>query len=83
MERQRAMSVATKAGMNESQPLDFYSPYGCSKGAADQYVHDYSRMFGLPTVVFRMSCIAGAGNLATKIRDGLRTFFIQHCKTGR
>jgi CDP-paratose 2-epimerase len=47
-------------GVNESQPLDFYSPYGCSKGAADQYVHDYSRMFGLPTVVFRMSCIAGA-----------------------
>jgi CDP-paratose 2-epimerase len=43
----------------ESQPLDFYSPYGCSKGTADQYVHDYSRVFGLPTVVFRMSCIAG------------------------
>jgi CDP-paratose 2-epimerase len=46
-------------GINESQPLDLYSPYGCSKGAADQYVHDYSRMFALPTVVFRMSCIAG------------------------
>src|SRR5438445_7706838 len=46
-------------GVNESQPLDLYSPYGCSKGAADQYVHDYSRMFALPTVVFRMSCIAG------------------------
>jgi CDP-paratose 2-epimerase len=48
------------SGVDESQPLDFYSPYGCSKGAADQYVHDYNRMFGLPTVVFRMSCIAGA-----------------------
>jgi CDP-paratose 2-epimerase len=46
-------------GLNESQPLDLYSPYGCSKGTADQYVHDYSRMFALPTVVFRMSCIAG------------------------
>src|SRR5213075_3538055 len=46
-------------GVSESQPLDFYSPYGCSKGTADQYVHDYARMFGLPTVVFRMSCIAG------------------------
>lgn len=45
--------------VNESQPLDLYSPYGCSKGTADQYVHDYSRMFALPTVVFRMSCIAG------------------------
>ena len=48
-----------KAGTDESQPLDFYSPYGCSKGAADQYVHDYCRIYGLPTVVFRMSCIAG------------------------
>lgn len=47
-------------GTDETQPLDFYSPYGCSKGAADQYVRDYSRMFGIPTVVFRMSCIAGA-----------------------
>ena len=46
-------------GVNELQALDFYSPYGCSKGAADQYVRDYSRMFGIPTVVFRMSCIAG------------------------
>ena len=53
-------SCADKQGTNELQPLDFYSPYGCSKGAADQYVHDYSRMFNLPTVVFRMSCIAGA-----------------------
>ncbi len=44
---------------NESQPLDFHSPSGCSKGAADQYVHDYARIYGLPTVVFRMSCIAG------------------------
>ena len=46
-------------GVPESQPLDFYSPYGCSKGTADQYVHDYSRIFRIPTVVFRMSCIAG------------------------
>jgi CDP-paratose 2-epimerase len=46
-------------GVSEEQPLDLYSPYGCSKGTADQYVHDYSRMFALPTVVFRMSCIAG------------------------
>jgi CDP-paratose 2-epimerase len=45
--------------VSESQPLDFHSPYGCSKGAADQYVRDYARIFDLPTVVFRMSCIAG------------------------
>jgi len=48
------------ACISESQPLDFHSPYGCSKGAADQYVRDYARMFDLPTVVLRMSCIAGA-----------------------
>src|SRR3954453_21346605 len=46
-------------GTSEAQPLDFHSPYGCSKGAADQYVRDYSRIYGIPTVVFRMSCIAG------------------------
>ena len=46
-------------GIPESQPLDFHSPYGCSKGAADQYVRDYARIYGLPTVVFRMSCIYG------------------------
>jgi CDP-paratose 2-epimerase len=46
-------------GVNENEPLDFHSPYGCSKGAADQYVRDYARIYDLPTVVFRMSCIAG------------------------
>ncbi len=52
--------VASRSrGTDETQPLDFHSPYGCSKGAADQYVRDYARIFGLRTVVFRMSCIAG------------------------
>ena len=46
-------------GVSESQLLDFHSPYGCSKGAGDQYVRDYHRIFGLPTVVFRQSCIYG------------------------
>lgn len=46
-------------GIDEQRPLDFHSPYGCSKGAADQYVLDYARSYGLPTVVFRMSCIYG------------------------
>lgn len=46
-------------GIDEDCPLDFHSPYGCSKGSADQYVHDYARIYDLPTVVFRMSCIAG------------------------
>jgi CDP-paratose 2-epimerase len=46
-------------GVPETQPLDFHSPYGCSKGAGDQYVHDYHRIYGLRTVVMRQSCIYG------------------------
>ena len=46
-------------GVDESYPLDFHSPYGYSKGAADQYVRDYARIYDLPTVVFRQSCIYG------------------------
>ncbi len=46
-------------GTSEEWPLDFHSPYGCSKGAADQYVRDYARIYDLPTVVFRQSCIYG------------------------
>lgn len=46
-------------GCTESQPLDFASPYGCSKGAGDQYVRDYARIYALRTVVFRQSCIYG------------------------
>ena len=52
-------AYAKRDSVDEHQPLDFHSPYGCSKGAADQYVREYSRIYGLPTVVFRMSCIAG------------------------
>jgi CDP-paratose 2-epimerase len=46
-------------GVPESTPLDFHSPYGCSKGTADQYVRDYARIYGLKTIVFRQSCIYG------------------------
>lgn len=46
-------------GVDESEPLDCHSPYGCSKGAGDQYVRDYARIYGLKTVVFRQSCIYG------------------------
>ncbi|QMU29210.1 GDP-mannose 4,6-dehydratase [Adhaeribacter radiodurans] len=48
-----------KHGISEARPLDFHSPYGCSKGAADQYVIDYARTYNIPAVVFRMSCIYG------------------------
>lgn len=47
------------AGIAETQQLDFHSPYGCSKGTADQYVRDYARIYGMKTVVFRQSCIYG------------------------
>ncbi len=57
---------ADGCGVSESQPLNFHSPYGCSKGAADQYVHDYARIYGIPTVVFRMSCIAGPRQFGTE-----------------
>ena len=48
-----------RSGIPETFNLDFHSPYGCSKGAADQYVRDYARIFGLRTVVMRQSCIYG------------------------
>jgi len=55
-----------RRGITEAQPLDFHSPYGCSKGGADQYVRDYARIYGLPTVVFRMSCIYGTRQFGTE-----------------
>lgn len=53
-------------GVDETQTLDFRSPYGCSKGAADQYVLDYARVFDLPAAVFRMSCIYGPHQCGTE-----------------
>ncbi|MBV9065545.1 MAG: SDR family NAD(P)-dependent oxidoreductase [Methylobacteriaceae bacterium] len=53
-------------GVDEHRPLDFHTPYGCSKGAADQYVLDYARSFGLLTAVMRMSCIYGPHQMGTE-----------------
>lgn len=53
-------------GFDETIPLDFQSPYGCSKGSADQYMLDYARIFGLKTIVFRHSSIFGGRQFATK-----------------
>src|SRR5712692_2128184 len=50
----------------EAQPIDFHSPYGCSKGAADQYLSDYARCFHMNTVVLRQSCIYGAHQYGTE-----------------
>jgi CDP-paratose 2-epimerase len=60
------MRYTGRQAVAESQPLDFHSPYGCSKGAADQYVRDFGRIYGLPTVVLRMSCIAGPRQFGTE-----------------
>src|SRR5262245_13851663 len=69
-------------GVSESRPLDFHSPYGCSKGAADQYVRDYHRIYGLPTVVFRMSCIYGPRQFGNE-DQGWVAHFIIATQTGR
>jgi CDP-paratose 2-epimerase len=53
------VAAVRRRGIGESRPLAFCSPYGCSKGGADQYVLDYAKSYGLPNVVFRMSCIYG------------------------
>jgi CDP-paratose 2-epimerase len=63
-------------GVSESQALDFYSPYGCSKGAADQYVHDYDRIYDLPSVVFRMSCIYGPRQFGNEDQGWVAHFII-------
>jgi CDP-paratose 2-epimerase len=63
---QPTASAVARSGIGEDQNLDFHSPYGCSKGVADQYVLDYARSYGLETVVFRMSCIYGTHQRGTE-----------------
>jgi len=70
------------SGNPESTPLDFYSPYGCSKGGADQYVLDYSRIYGLDTCVFRMSCIYGPRQMGCE-DQGWVAFFLIQAELGR
>jgi CDP-paratose 2-epimerase len=64
-------------GISEARPLDFHSPYGCSKGTADQYVHDYARSYGLKTVVFRMSCIYGQRQFGTEDQGWVAHFLLR------
>jgi CDP-paratose 2-epimerase len=64
-------------GIGESQPLDFATPYGCSKGAADQYVLDYANTFGLPAAVLRMSCIYGPRQFGTEDQGWVAHFLIR------
>jgi len=66
-----------ETGVAESQPLDFHTPYGCSKGAADQYVLDFARSYGLPATVLRMSCIYGPRQMGTEDQGWVAHFLIR------
>jgi CDP-paratose 2-epimerase len=65
------------AGIAEDRPLDFHTPYGCSKGAADQYVLDFARSYGLPATVLRMSCIYGPRQMGTEDQGWVAHFLIR------
>jgi len=65
-----------KYGVNENINIDFHSPYGCSKGSADQYVRDYYRIYGLNTVVFRQSCIYGPRQFGIEDQGWVAWFII-------
>lgn len=64
-------------GVGEDRPLDFHSPYGCSKGGADQYIVDYARCMGVPSVVFRMSCIYGPRQFGTEDQGWVAHFLLR------
>jgi CDP-paratose 2-epimerase len=76
-ERYAPQSPVAKTGISEERSLDFHTPYGCSKGSADQYVLDYARSFGIPTVVFRMSCIYGRRQMGTEDQGWVAHFLIR------
>lgn len=63
-------------GAAENTPLDFYSPYGCSKGTADQYVRDYFRIYGVKTVVLRLSCVYGCRQFGVEDQGWIAWFTI-------
>ena len=73
---QPADELLRQHGVDESRRLDFHTPYGCSKGAADQYVLDYARSFGLPAAVMRMSCIYGPRQRGTEDQGWVAHFLI-------
>jgi CDP-paratose 2-epimerase len=66
-----------RRGVSEARPLDFHTPYGCSKGAADQYVLDWARSFGVPSAVLRMSCIYGPRQMGTEDQGWVAHFLIR------
>ena len=76
-DRYEPRALFARRGVDESRPLDFHTPYGCSKGSADQYVLDYCRSFGIPTAVLRMSCIYGQRQMGTEDQGWVAHFLIR------
>jgi CDP-paratose 2-epimerase len=76
-DRYEPTGLMARRGIDECRPLDFHTPYGCSKGSADQYILDYCRSFGIPTVVFRMSCIYGQRQMGTEDQGWVAHFLIR------
>jgi CDP-paratose 2-epimerase len=75
-ERYVPLDSRQASGFSEATPLSFYSPYGCSKGVADQYAIDYARVFGLKTCVFRMSCLYGPHQYGNEDQGWVAHFLI-------
>lgn len=75
--RWEPVDALQRQGCDEATPLDFYSPYGCSKGVADQYVLDYARVYGLTTLVFRMSCLYGPRQFGNEDQGWIAHFLIR------
>jgi CDP-paratose 2-epimerase len=69
-------------GVSETAPVDFHCPYACTKSVADQYVRDYARLYNLPTIAFRMGCIAGPGQFGNQ-GQGWVAHFVYSALSGR
>ena len=76
VERDTRYAPARGEGVSEAHPIEFHTPYGCSKGAADQYVQDYARMYGLRTAVLRLSCVYGPRQFGTEDQGWVAHFVI-------
>lgn len=77
-EEKRYKFTYFEKGIPEDQPLDFHSPYGCSKGCADQYVRDFARIYNMKTVVLRQSCIYGPHQYGIEDQGWIAHFIMKH-----
>lgn len=76
-------AILNEFGVNEDHPIDLHSPYGCSKGGADQYFRDYYRIYNLPTIVFRQSCIYGERQFGNEDQGWVMFFALVAAKGGK